>query len=133
MPGDAPIREDAELERSLGRWLWWGIALLVLLVAAFPAYRAVEGTRRAEALANRQAAEIATGRQLWLANCAGCHGRQGQGAPDTPALNAKEFFEVASEQQIHHSIQAGVPGTEMPAWSNEFGGQLTDPMTPSTK
>lgn len=65
------------------------------------------------------------GRPLWNANCASCHGREGQGI-DAPALNAKEFFEVASEQQIHHIIQSGVPGTEMGAWWNEFGGPLTD-------
>ena len=125
MTGPEHVPEEDALERSLGRWLFAGAFILVLLVAAFPAYRAVEGNRRADALTRRRAAEIAMGRPLWSANCASCHGRNGQGV-DAPALNSKEFFEVASEQRIHHIIQAGVPGTEMGAWWNEFGGPLTD-------
>lgn len=123
-PAAAPS-ESEDLDRSLMRWLRAGLLLLVLLVAAFPAYRAFEGNRRADALARRRAAEIAMGRPLWNANCASCHGDRGEG-PDAPALNSKEFFEAASEQLIHHVIQAGVPGSGMNAWWNEFGGSLTD-------
>lgn len=119
------VDQEEELQRSLGHWLIAGGFILVLLVAAFPAYRFVEGSRRAEALTRRQIAEVGMGAALWVANCASCHGRTGQGI-DAPALNSREFFEVASEQRIHHIIQSGVPGTEMAAWWNEFGGSLTD-------
>jgi len=120
-----PDRATERLDESLGRWLVAGVVLLALLVAAFPAYRAVEGQRRSEAFAQRRAAEITMGRSLWGANCSSCHGDSGEG-PDAPALNSKEFFEVATEQEIHHIIQSGVPGTDMSAWWNEFGGGLTD-------
>lgn len=123
-PGEEARGREA-LDRSLGRWLLTGVFLLVLLVAAFPAYRTVEGSRRADALARRRAAEITTGRLLWGANCSSCHGDSGEG-DEAPALKSKEFFEVATEQQIHHVIQGGVPGTDMDAWWNEFGGPLTD-------
>lgn len=114
-----------DLDRSLQRWLLAGLILLALLVAAFPAYRVAEGSRRADAIVRRHGAEILMGRSLWSANCASCHGRLGEGAT-APALNSKEFFEVATEQQMHHIIQGGVPGTAMGAWWNEFGGSLTD-------
>jgi mono/diheme cytochrome c family protein len=123
-PDNRPA-DEPKLERSLGRWLVAGTVLGGLLVAAFPVYRAVESDRRDVALAERQAAEVAAGRGLWGANCASCHGEQGEGV-DAPALNSEEFLAQATEQQIHHVTQAGIPGTEMAAWWNEFGGSLTD-------
>lgn len=125
-PGPArPPAEEPALERSLGRWLVAGTVVGVLLVAAFPAYRAVESDRRDVALADRQAAEVRAGRDLWASNCASCHGEDGEGV-DAPALNAEEFLAQATDQQIHHVTQAGIPGTEMGAWWNEMGGPLTD-------
>ncbi len=111
---------------SLRRWKLAGALLLLLLVAAFPAYRAVEAPRRDEALAERQAAFLSTGSTLWSANCASCHGPGGDGLPGFPALNAREFLEATSDEQIHHLIAAGIPGSGMPAWFNEYGGSLTD-------
>ena len=113
-------------------FLWSGVTYLVagtaggaLLVAAFPAYRAVESDRRDVALAERQAAEGRAGRDLWASNCASCHGEDGEGV-DAPALNSEEFLAQATDRQIHHVTQAGIPGTEMGAWWNELGGPLTD-------
>lgn len=85
----------------------------------------MEAARRDEALAERQAALVARGRDLWTLNCATCHGPGGEGV-DAPALNAKEFLEIATDEQIHHVISSGVPGTAMAAWWDEFGGPLTD-------
>ncbi len=120
-----PVDERA-LTTKLRRWQRAGVVVFVLLVAAFPAYRAVEATRRDEALAERQAALVAAGRDLWAVNCSTCHGPGGEGLPGFPALNAREFLEEASDGQIHHLIAGGVPGTAMAAWWNELGGPLTD-------
>jgi len=123
-----PVRtspDDPTLDRSLGRWLAWGVVALAVLVAAFPIYRAVESGRRADALAELEAAQLVSGEQLWAANCSACHGPDGEGI-DAPALNAKEFFADTTEQRTHHIAQAGIPGTEMGPWWNEFGGPLTD-------
>jgi mono/diheme cytochrome c family protein len=117
--------DEPELERSLRRWLVAGIVIGALLVAAFPVYRAVESSRRDVALAEQQAAEIRAGQDLWGANCASCHGENGEGV-DAPALNAEEFFAQATDQQVHHVTQAGIPGSEMAAWWNDLGGPLTD-------
>ena len=117
--------DDPALRRSLERWLVAGLVVGVVLVGAFPAYRVVEASRRDVALAERDAALITLGRDLWTQNCASCHGDQGQGV-DAPALNAKQFHTQATDDQIHHVIQAGIPGTEMAAWWRQFGGPLTD-------
>ncbi len=102
-----------------------GIVSFLLLVVAFPLYKAVEGTRRDDAKAALQAALISQGRHQWGLSCAECHGVNGQGV-DAPALNAKQFFEGVTDEQMHGVIAGGVPGTEMPAWWNEYGGPLTD-------
>jgi mono/diheme cytochrome c family protein len=125
-PGpDRPPVDEPGLERSLSRWLVAGIVVGGLLIAAFPVYRAVESDRREVALAERQAAEVRAGRGLWASNCSSCHGEDGEGV-DAPALNSEEFLAQATDQQIHHVTQAGIPGTEMGAWWNEMGGPLTD-------
>jgi mono/diheme cytochrome c family protein len=119
------IHEDPALRRSLGRWQSAGVGVLLLLVVAFPLYKAVESTRRADALASEERALVATGRQLWSLNCASCHGASGQGI-DAPALNSRQFLGSVADEQMHGIIAGGIPGTEMPAWWNEYGGPLTD-------
>lgn len=109
------------------RWQWAGVVVFLLLVAAFPAYRAVESGRRAEALAQRESALVSMGREIWGNNCASCHGTDGiSDEIGTPSLNAEQFLTAATDDQIHHVVAAGVPGTDMPAWWVEFGGALTD-------
>lgn len=120
-----PPRGDPGLRRSLRIWMSSGSALFLLLALAFPLYLFVDSTRRTEALAERESALVRTGRQLWGLNCASCHGTTGEGV-DAPALNSQQFLEIASDEQTHRIIAAGITGTEMPAWWNEFGGPLTD-------
>ena len=124
MSASRPVQEDAALRRSLGRWQWAGLVVFLVLVASFPLYKAVESGRRDDALAARQAALVTTGHRLW-SNCSSCHGENGEGI-SAPALNSKEFLESVSDDQMHHIVQSGVPGTSMPAWWDEFGGPLTD-------
>jgi mono/diheme cytochrome c family protein len=119
------MHEDPALRKSLVRWQWVGFVVFFLLVAAFPLYKAVESTRRSEALSSQQAALISTGHQLWGLNCAQCHGVSGEGV-DAPALNSQEFLNSIADGQMHGIIAGGIPGTEMPAWWNEYGGPLTD-------
>ena len=124
-PAGAPHRDDPDLARSLRRWQRRGVFVAFLLLVAFPVYRWVEAGHRADSLAARQAALIYTGGDLWALSCASCHGVEGQGV-NAPALNSKEFLEAITDEQIHHLTASGIPGTEMPAWWNEFGGPLTD-------
>lgn len=119
------VREDPVVLRQTLRWKRVGALMLFLLVIAFPLYKAVESARRADALRSQDAALVRSGRQLWGLNCASCHGVTGQGV-DAPALDSQEFFQGTTDQQIAGIIRGGVPGTEMPAWWNEYGGPLTD-------
>jgi mono/diheme cytochrome c family protein len=41
-------------------------------------------------------------------------------------LNAQEFLKTTNDAQIKALIAGGVPGTDMPAWSLDNGGTLTD-------
>jgi mono/diheme cytochrome c family protein len=65
---------------------------------------------------------IALGSQLFSANCARCHGPEGQGAPRAPSLNVKSFLTGTNDQAMLQIITSGVPGTAMPAW----GDRMTD-------
>ncbi|HXJ62309.1 MAG TPA: c-type cytochrome [Actinomycetota bacterium] len=122
--GLTPAGDDPALQRSLRRWMVAGAVILVIMVAAFPLYRAVDSSRRNDALSSQQSALVTSGQHLWSLNCAACHGDHGQGI-SAPALNSQQFLGSVTDEQILRIISAGISGTAMPAWSNEFGGPLT--------
>jgi mono/diheme cytochrome c family protein len=115
---------NAELEASTRKWMSAGLVLMVLFALAFPLYRIYEPTRRAEAREDQQSFLADKGSDLFDANCVDCHGPEGVGAI-APALGAKEFLESVTDTQIRQLTAVGVPGTEMVAYSNDFGGPLT--------
>jgi mono/diheme cytochrome c family protein len=117
--------EPPEVRRSTTRWQTAGIGVFLLLVLAFPVYRLTEQSRLNDALASQSQAQVAAGAQLWGLNCSSCHGTNGQGV-DAPALNSQQFLNSVSDQQMHGIIAGGIPGSEMPAWLDEYGGPLTD-------
>jgi len=119
------LRDDPVVVRQSLRWKRVGTLMLALLVVAFPVYKAVESSRRTDALRSQDSALMGSGAQLWGLNCAACHGLNGEGV-DAPALNSQEFFQGTSDEQIAGIVRGGVPGTAMPAWWNEYGGPLTD-------
>jgi len=128
MPRERPAPppfEPAELERSLDRYLLCGLAFMLVLVVGFIAYRVREPSLRDKATAEQQTSYIAIGTQLFATNCSSCHGKGAVGG-SAPTLNAKEFLKGITDPQIHTLVAGGVTGTDMPAWSLEFGGTLTD-------
>src|ERR1700682_5774637 len=128
MPRERPTPppfEPAALERSLNRYLAWGLVFMVALVAGFMAYRVREPTLRSQAAAAQRTSYRDIGTQLFATNCSACHGKGAVGG-SAPVLNAKEFLKSTTDDQIRGLIAGGVPGTEMPAWSLAFGGTLTD-------
>ena len=60
------------------------------------------------------------GSDLYAANCASCHGPEGQGKPKAPALNVKGFLEDTNDAAIQQIITMGVPDTSMPAWGDRM-------------
>ncbi len=128
MPAERPSPppfEPADLERSLNRYLMWGLVFMVVLIVGFIVYRGREPQLRRDAAASQQASYRTIGRQLFATNCSGCHGKNAIGGSG-PVLNSKEFLKATTDDQIRGLVAGGVPGTEMPAWSLSFGGTLTD-------
>ncbi len=117
-------RDDPQLEESTNRWLLGGLVLLALLVLAFPAYRLYEPGARDKARESHIASLISQGDSLFEVNCAPCHGDRGLGAV-APALNSKQFLAAASDDQIQSLIEVGVPGSQMAAYSLDYGGSMT--------
>jgi len=115
---------DDELDQSTNRVMIAGTILMVLMILIFPLYRSVEPAARADARAAQKEYLINEGARLFDQSCSSCHGAAGEGG-DSPALNAKQFLQEASNKQIISIVSVGVPGSEMPAWSQDFGGPLT--------
>lgn len=115
---------DPELEASTARWMQVGIVLMVLFAVAFPVYRIYEPGARATAREQQLAALQAEGQNVYEDACSSCHGSEGQGV-DAPALNSKQFLDSVTHDQITSIAAHGIPGTEMSAWSIDYGGPLT--------
>jgi cytochrome c oxidase cbb3-type subunit 3 len=64
--------------------------------------------------------QIALGAQLYAENCAVCHGASGEGRAG--ATLAKDWPSIRPELTVRTIIEQGVPGSVMPAWSQEYGG-----------
>ena len=120
-----PYFEPEWLERSLDRYLLWGLVFIVLLLAGFIAYRLREPTLRRDAQRAQTASYTDIGRQLFVANCAQCHGNDATGGGTAPTLNSREFLKSTTDDQIFALVSGGVSGTEMPAWSLDYGGTMT--------
>ena len=120
----AGFTTDEELEESTNRWMVWGLVLMAAFVLAFPLYRWVEPSNRAEARETHVASLAQQGQGLWSLNCSSCHGLNGEGGVG-PALNSQQFLQASSDEQTSLLISVGVPGSLMSAYSLDYGGPLT--------
>ena len=66
----------------------------------------------------------AEGENVWGFNCASCHGLNGEGL-SAPALNSEQFLQSATDDQTRNLVAVGIPGSQMSAYSLDFGGPLT--------
>ncbi|MEZ5228328.1 MAG: cytochrome c [Acidimicrobiales bacterium] len=115
---------DAELDESTNRVMMVGAALLFVLALVFPLYRWFEPANRDDARAANLASLAQQGEETFGFNCASCHGLNGEGGVG-PALNSKQFLASATDLQIRQLISVGVPGSQMGAYAQDFGGPLT--------
>jgi cytochrome c oxidase cbb3-type subunit 3 len=69
--------------------------------------------------------EVADFEVIYSQNCSGCHGKDGQGAL-TVGIGRPVYLAIADDATIHRTIEAGRPGTPMPAFAQKAGGMLTD-------
>ncbi len=121
-----PPFEPEWLERSLNRYLTWGLFFMVLLLAGFVTYGVREPTLRKNAQRAQTASYTSIGRKLFAADCAQCHGTNATGGGSAPTLNSTQFLKNTSDNQIFALVSGGVSGTEMPAWNLDYGGTFTD-------
>jgi cytochrome c oxidase cbb3-type subunit III len=68
----------------------------------------------------RDPAAIRRGRNIFLNNCAGCHGSDGRGAPGFPNLADKDWLWGNTSDAVLASIQHGRTGV-MPPWGPVLG------------
>lgn len=115
---------DEDLERSTNRVMLWGGILMLLMALVFPFYRWFEPEARADAREAQLASLVEQGSSIWELNCASCHGLNGEGGVG-PALNSMQFLQSATDNQIQGLVAVGVPGSQMSAYSLDFGGPLT--------
>jgi len=116
---------DTELEASTNRVMQLGLVLMLLMALVFPFYRWFEPATRADARAEQLNSLVAQGESIFALNCSACHGANGEGGVG-PALNSKQFMQSATTEQMMGLVAVGVPGTQMSAYSQDFGGPLTD-------
>jgi len=113
------------LKENYGPYVLTGLLLSLGVLIAFQAYLLREPERIRSDLERDQLISETAGRSLYTENCAQCHGAEGEGV-DAPALNDKTLLAETSDERIFGLISVGIPGTEMPAWSQKHGGLFTD-------
>lgn len=117
-------RTDEELEASTNRWMVVGAGLLALMALVFPFYRWFEPGRREDTSVAQAASLAAEGASVYSTSCSSCHGVAGDGVIG-PALNSKQFLQSATDEQAATLIAVGILGSQMSAYSLDFGGPLT--------
>jgi len=64
------------------------------------------------------------GAQIFLANCQVCHGPRGEGRAGASLQNV--YGGINPDEFLRVTVERGVEGTFMPAWSQANGGPLTE-------
>ena len=116
--------EQTALEESTIRWQWAGLILVALFIGIFPIYRFYEPAQRAEARETQAGFLAAQGEEIFFGECSSCHGVAGRGGLG-PAIGSRNFLEAVDDDQISQLTALGIPGTEMVAYSIDWGGPMT--------
>jgi mono/diheme cytochrome c family protein len=98
-----------------------GLVLTLFIVVFIPAYWATESSRQEAARQRLLSEAIERGSELYVTQCAACHGAGGQGGVGS-ALRGTQLPGDA----LAKTITRGIPGTAMPAFGAEEGGPLKE-------
>jgi mono/diheme cytochrome c family protein len=112
-------------KENYDRLMLFGLIFSVLLIAGVTVYWVLEPERLVEAAGDLQSERVKHGRTIYQEQCVACHGSQGEGGVG-PALNNKTVLKNTLDEVFFSVIRSGVPNTQMPAWSVDYGGPLTD-------
>ncbi len=93
----------------------FGLALLTVLGFLWFGFRSVRA---------QDQAQIELGARLYAENCAVCHGENGQGR--VGATLAKNWPSIRPDLRIRETIEVGIAGSPMIAWSQANGGPLSE-------
>lgn len=104
---------------------WISFAALVILVVALPLYAIRETNRMANAELQLREQLMADGIDIYIRNCASCHGADGTGVGMLPPLNNPALAEARTDM-LFNSIARATHGTAMAAWHVDEGGILND-------
>ena len=114
-----------ETPENYTRLLIAGLIMTVLIITGLLIYSLQESPRLVAAAEEFKAERIQRGEQIYQDQCVACHGAQGEGGSG-PALNNRTVLKNTLDHVFFSVIRSGVPGTQMPAWSVDYGGPLTD-------
>ena len=108
----------------IDRYFWQGLVAIVVVGALANLYvwtRPVGGGAESVQATTVSAETLSLGADLYSATCATCHGTQGAGQGNVPALNGSQHAWHHSDEQLISQIRQG--GMGMPAvgadWSDE--------------
>ncbi len=96
---------------------------LIVLVFGLALVVAAQANYRALAQQGSDPQLLKQGAELFVQNCAVCHGDKGQGR--IGATLAKNWPSIRPDLEIKNTISNGVKGSPMPAWSQANGGPLS--------
>lgn len=94
-----------------------GLMVAAMVLLAFPSTDPV-------AAQDDPAGDPERGAELFAQNCVACHGESGEGRVGATLNDA--FASINVDAFIKQVVRQGVSGSYMPAFSEEYGGPLTD-------
>jgi len=136
--GGLTAERAAKIVRQSGdaRWVaFLGVAIVALFVIVYYFYELgvpiINTTPRQLAEAqNQQVTAVEDGYNLYIANCARCHGQNGEGGIGPTLNDQMKLFAHLNEQYIHNVLTVGGryvcgnPKSIMPVWADTNGGPL---------
>jgi mono/diheme cytochrome c family protein/plastocyanin len=136
--GGLTSERAAKIVRQSGdaRWVaFLGVAIVALFVIVYYFYELgvpIINTepRMLTEEKNEQVSSVERGYNLYEANCARCHGVNGEGGIGPPLNDQMKLFAHLNEQYIHNVLSVGGryvcgnPKSLMPVWADTNGGPL---------
>lgn len=100
------------------------IIALLIIVTVLPLYAGREAARMAEAQLDIRSRQVDEAANLYIENCAFCHGPSGQGLGAMPSLDNVGLVQ-ADQDVLYRIIARSSHGSNMAAWHVDEGGVLT--------